>query len=101
MMRRLGEVYVFLILVVSFFVLGFPACFHSWISAETDVYSTDLSFENPDEDPLPTDPPHELKIPATHGWIHVFFLNATVSEQLAVTPFEEPSLDEKTPTLRC
>ncbi len=101
MVRRLGEVYVFLILVVSFFVLGFPACFHSWISAETDVYSTDLSFENPDEDPLPTDHPNELKIPATRGSTHAFFLNGNVSEQLAVTLFEKPALDGKVPTLRC
>ena len=101
MVRRLRKVHVFFILVVSFFVLGFPAYFHSWISVGTDVHPTDLSFENPDEDHLPTDHPNELKIAATGGWTRVFFLNGNTSEELAAIPSTRPALDKKTPTLRC
>lgn len=95
------RIQVFLVIVTSFFVLGFPAYFRYCNLAATDVRSADLSFENPDQDNLPINQPSELKISGTNGWAGVLLLKGSVFEQLPLISFERSSLVQKILTLRC
>ena len=43
------SIQILLVVVVSFFILFFPAYFHYAHLSEITFFSTDLSFENPDQ----------------------------------------------------
>jgi hypothetical protein len=101
MKRRLKSIHFFLVIVTSFFVLGFPPYFRYCNLVGADFCSTDLSVEKPNQDNSPIDHPNELKISGTSGWTDVFLLKGSVFEQLPLIAFERSSLDQKTLTLRC
>lgn len=101
MERRKDIVRVFLVLVVSFLVLGFPIYFYCYNLVGVDFRSSDLSFENPDnENPL-IDLPNESKILGSNGFSGVFLLARNIFELLPLIGFPSPSLDQNNPTLRC
>lgn len=101
MKKRLKRIQVFLVIVISFFVLGFTAYFHYCNLAGVDFHSPDLSFENPDQDNLLIDHLNELKIFGSNGLSDVFLLTRNILEQLPLIGFEKPSLEQNTVTLRC
>jgi hypothetical protein len=95
------SIQILLVIVISFFILFFPAYFRYTHLSEIPLFSTDLSFENPDQD----DQLQEQQ----HG--SASFLLSVFPTLLPpkVNPFTQfchffssaLSLDQKTSLLRC
>ncbi len=101
MMRRVKGVHISLILVISFFILMLPVYFNYTSLVEADLFSTDLNFENLDQDVLTDLQQTELKISLSCVLSVVLPPGATLLNQLESFSFQIPSFDQMISILRC
>jgi hypothetical protein len=90
-----------LVIVISFFILFFPAYFRYTNLSEITLFSTDLNFENPDQDDQLQDQQH-----GSASFLLSVFPTLFLPEANPFTEFchffsSVPSLDQKTSILRC
>jgi hypothetical protein len=90
----------YLTVLISVFVLVFPAFDYCSDLMDTDLFSTDLSFENLDQDDsskgIHNSNPFLLSI------FSISFLpQSNLSEKLSRCFYQLPSVDQETPVLRC
>jgi hypothetical protein len=101
MKRRFKKIEVFLVIFISFFVLGCAAYFCYCNQVEGNFPSGDLSFDNPDQDRLLIDHGSELKISGTEGLSGAFLLRSALVERLSLIAFKTSSLAQENVTLLC
>jgi hypothetical protein len=101
MKKRLERFQVFLVIAVSFFILAFPAYLHCNNLSEADFLSSDLSFENPDQQNGPSDYGNELKVFGPTAFFIIFLTGTNLFEQSSHSFSQAPSLRQKTLVLRC
>ena len=98
-MRKIA-VQVFLVIVISFFLLLFPACLRYANSCEADLFPTDLNLENLDQDDLMDVQLHD---PDAYLLSAFFVLSSqeTVFFEHASYRFSQPPSGQDTCILRC
>jgi hypothetical protein len=101
MKRRVKKIEVFLVIFISFFVLGCAAYFYYCNRVGSNFPSGDLSFDNPDQDRLLIDHVNELKISGTEGLSGAFRLRSALFERLSLIAFKTSSLAQENVTLLC
>ena len=90
-----------LVIVTALFILLFPAYLRCLNLAEVDLSSTDLSFENPDQDDQLFDQQDGSRAFVLGGTSIPFFPGVNLFGQLPRFSFQTASLDQKTFVLRC
>jgi hypothetical protein len=96
-----GSIQILLVIVISFFILFFPAYFRYTHLSEITIFSTDLSFEIPDQDDQLQDQQH-----GSASFLQSVFSTPLLPEANPFTRFchffsSAPSLGQKTSILRC
>jgi len=90
-----------LVIVTALFILLFPAYLRCSNLAEVDLFSTDLSFENPDQDDQLFDQQDGSRAFVLSGISITFLPGVNLFGQLPRFSFHTASLCEKTLILRC
>ena len=90
-----------LVIVTALFILLFPAYLRCSNLAEVDLFSTDLSFENPDQDDQLFDQQDGSRAFVLSGASVILLPGANLFGQLPHFSFQTASLDQKTFVLRC
>ena len=92
------------ILLAVFISLSIPL-FSAYLDycdlAEADFFACDMSFENPDQDNLPTGPQNESEVVLSGAFSVTSSLNPDLPGQLPHYSLTTCPLDQKTFTLRC
>jgi hypothetical protein len=81
MKKRFKSKQIFLVMVISVFILALPAYLRCINLSEAKFLSTDLSFENPDQENGPPDNENGLKVFGPSAFFITFFLGAYLFEQ--------------------
>ena len=92
---------ILIALTISFLVFLFPAYLRFADLADDDLFSSDLSFENPDDDNRLIGEHKELKVFASTTFIDKLFLEINTFEHIACFPFSIDPFDPKPLVLRC
>ncbi len=90
----------FLIVIISLFISIFSAYAHYCNLAEANLFSADLSFENPDQEDLLVDHHKESKAFVSSVFSVILLPRVHLFEQLPRF-FSTPSFDEENFILRC
>jgi len=101
MKKRFKRRQSFLAIVACFFILAFPAYLRSTRLSQTKFVSSDLSFENPDQEEGLPDNEKELKVYGPSTLLIMFFLGINLFEQSSHLFPRSLSLRQKTSVLRC
>ncbi len=92
----------FLARAICFFILVFPFYLGCSNFAEANLFSTDLSFENPDQGDQFVDPQQNVSKAFVLTFFHFgLLLEADVFRHSSYFFSQTPSLNEQTPILRC
>jgi hypothetical protein len=89
------------VIVITLFILLFPAYLRCSNLAEANLFSTDLSFENPDQDDQFVDQQNESKAFALSVFPIICLPGINLSKQLPRFSFQTASFDQKLFVLRC
>ena len=92
---------IFLIIAISLFILALPAYLRHANLSEIKFASTDLGFENPDQENRVPDDEKELKAFGPTGLFTIFILGTHLSERPSHLFSQILSLGQKTLILRC
>ena len=92
---------IFLVIIICLFISVSSVYLHYWNLAEANLFSTDLSFENPDEGDLLVGQQNESKVCVASVFPTVFVLGTNLLEELFPFSFLTPSPDQKTLILLC
>jgi len=96
-----GSAQIFLIIAISLFIPMFSACAHYCNLAEANLFSADLSFENPDQEDLLVDHHKESKAPVSSVFSVILLPRVHLFDQLPRFFISAPSFDEENFVLRC
>jgi hypothetical protein len=100
MKKRLKRIQIFLAIAISLFILAFPAYLRCTQLSQTKFISSDLSFENPDQEEGLPDSEKELKVYGSSATLIIFHLGTNLFEQSRLFS-QTLSLRQKTFVLRC
>jgi len=95
------SIQTFLAIVISFFILFFPAYFRYTNFSEITFFSTGLNFENPDQDDQLQDQQHGSASFLLSVFPTLFLPGANPFTRVCHFFSSVPSLDQKTSLLRC
>jgi hypothetical protein len=101
MMRKVKALQISLIISISFFILVLPTYHHYYILVEADLFPTDLSIENPDQEVLLVDPDDNAGMFVSCVFSMVLTPEPAVFKQLQGFSFQISSFDQRTFVLRC
>ena len=101
MKKRLKRIQIFLIIAICFFILAFPAYLRCTKLSQTKFVSSDLSFENPDQEEGLPDNEKELKVFGPTAFFTLFLLGTNLFELSSHLFSQSVSLRQKTLFLRC
>jgi hypothetical protein len=101
MKKRFKRIQIFLIIAICFFILAFPAYLRCTQLSQTKFISSDLSFENPDQEEGLPDNEKELKVYGPSAFLTLFLLGTNLFEQSSHLFSQVLSLRKKTIFLRC
>jgi len=92
---------MFLVILISVFILAFPAYLRCTKLSQARFVSSDLSFENPhQEDGLP-DNEKELKVYGSSALLIIFLLGITFFDRPCSLSSQALSLPQRIVVLRC
>ena len=101
MKKRFERIRFFLVIAISLFILALPAYLRCTNLTETKFASSDIGFENPDqEEGLPNNE-NELKVFGPTAVFTTFLLVTNLFEQSSQLFSQAPFLRQKTFVLRC
>jgi len=92
---------IFVALVISVFVFLFPAYVRFADLADDDLFPSDLSFENPDDDNPLIDEYKELKVFVSEIFFDIFYLEINTFEHIPSFSFLIDPFDQKPFVLLC
>ncbi len=92
---------IFLVIAFSFFIMALPAYLRHTNLSETKFASSDLGFENPDQENRVPDNEKELKAFGPTGLFTIFILGTHLSERPSHLFSQILSLRQKNLVLRC
>ncbi len=101
MKKRFKRIQIFLVIAISLFILALPAYLRCTKLSQTKFVSSDLSFENPDQEEGLPDNEKELKVYGPSTLLIIFLLGTNLFEQSSQLFSQAPSLRQKTFVLRC
>ena len=101
MKKRFKSIQIFLVIAISLFILAFPAYLRCTNLSETKFASSDLGFENPDQENGLPDNENELKVFGPTAFFTIFLLGTNLFEQSSHLFSQALSLRQKTFVLRC
>jgi hypothetical protein len=101
MKKRLKIIQIFLVIPISLFILALPAYLRCTNLSATKFASSDLGFENPDQENGLPDNENELKVFRPAAFFTIFLLGTNLSEQSSHFFSQTLSLCQKTFVLRC
>ena len=101
MKKRFKRIQIFLIIAICFFILAFPAYLRCTKLSQTKFISSDLSFENPDQEEGLPDNEKELKVYGPYALLIIFHLVTNLFEQPSHLFSQTLSLCQRTFALRC
>jgi len=101
MMKRFDRIRIFLVIAICFFILALPAYLRSTKVAQTKIASSDLSFENPDQEEGLPDNEKELKVYGSTAVLAMLLLGTNFFEQSLHLFSQAPFLRQGTFVLRC
>jgi hypothetical protein len=98
---RSNPIQIFLAIAISAFILAFPAYLRSSNLAGVRLFSTDLSFENPDQDDIFSYQHNQSKAFVSGALTIKLLPGAILFGQISRFWFLLSFLDQKTLLLRC
>jgi len=102
MKKRFKSIEIPLVIAICLFVLALPGYLRSTNLSETKFASSDLFFENPDQEKgLPDSGENESKVFGQTAFLTIFLLGTNLSEQSSYLFSQTFSLHQKTFVLRC
>jgi hypothetical protein len=101
MKKRFKRIQIFLALTISLFILAFPAYLRCTQLSQTKFVSSDLSFENLDQEEGLPDNEKELKVFGPTAFLVIFVSGTNLFEQSLHLFSHTLSLRHKTSVLRC
>ena len=101
MKERFKRIQIYLIIAISLFILAFPAYLRCTRLSQTKFVSSDLSFENPDQEEGLPDNEKESKGYGPSTLLIRFLWDANLFEQSSHLLPRSLSLRQKTSVLRC
>ena len=101
MKERFKRIQIFLVIAISLFILAFPAYLRCTMLSQAKFISSDLSFENQNQEEGLPDNEKGLKVLGPTAFLIIFPLDANLFEQSSHLFPRSPSLRQKTSVLRC
>jgi hypothetical protein len=101
MKKRFKRIQIFLVIVVSLFILALPAYLRCTQLSQTKFVSSDLSLENPDQAEGLPDNEKELKVYGPSTLLTMFLLGVNLFEQSSYLFSQALSLRQRIVVLRC
>ena len=101
MKKRFKSIRIFLVIAISLFILAVPAYLRCTHLLQTKFVSSDLAFENVDQEEGLPDSEKELKIYGPGAFLNTFVLGSNPFEQSSHLFFEALSLPRRIIVLRC
>jgi hypothetical protein len=101
MKKRFKAPQIFLVIAISFFVLTLPAYLRCTKLSEANFVSSDLSFENPDQQNKLSDYENELEVFGPSAFSIIFLPGTNLLQQSFHFFSQALSLRQKTFILRC
>jgi hypothetical protein len=101
MEKRFRGMKILLVIAISLFILALPAYLRCTNLSEIKFVSSDLSFENPDQENGLPDDENELKVFVPTAFFTVFLMGTNLFEQSSHLFSQALSLCQKTLVLRC
>jgi hypothetical protein len=99
--KRFKRIQIFLALTISLFILAFPAYLRCTQLSQTKFVSSDLSFENLDQEEGLPDNEKELKVFGPTAFLFIGVSGTNLFEQSLHLFSRALSLLQKTSILRC
>jgi hypothetical protein len=101
MKKRFKRIQIFLVIAISLFILALPAYLRCTELSQTKFVSSDLSFENPDQEERVPDNEKELKGFGLSTVLIMFLLGTNLLEESSHLSHRSLSFCQKTSVLRC
>jgi hypothetical protein len=101
MENRFKGIKIFLIIAISLFILALPAYFRYTQLSQSKFISSDLGFENPDQEEGLPDNERELKVYGPSAFLMIFLLGTHLFEQPSYLFSQSLFLHQRTIVLRC
>ncbi len=101
MKKGFKNIQIFLVIAISVFILALPPSPGSTKPAQIKFVSSDLSFENPDQEERLPDSEHGLKVFGPTAFLTIFLLCTNVFQQSSHLFPRALSLRQRTSVLRC
>ena len=101
MKKRFKSIQIFLVIAISLFILALPTYLRCTNLSETKFASSDLGFENPDQEKGLPDNGNELKVFGLSAFFTAFLLSTNLFERSPHLFSQALSLRQKTFVLRC
>jgi len=99
--REPKKVQIFLAVTISFFLLVFSGYLYYHNLGETNFFSADLSFENPDQENALVDQQKEFRVSVLNFFSFPFLPEASLFEQFLGFSYQIPSLERQRLVIRC
>ena len=101
MKKRFKRIQIYLIIAISLFILASPVYLRCTMLSQAKFISSDLSFENADQEKGLPDNEKELKGYGPSTLLITFLGDANLFDQFSHLFPCSPSFRQKTPVLRC
>lgn len=101
MKKGLQGIQIFLVIALPLFILASPAYLSCTQLSQSKFVSSDLSFENPDQEEGLPDNQKGWKVYGSSTPLIIFHLRTNRFEQSSYLFFQTPSLPQETFVLRC
>ncbi len=100
MKKTFEGIRIFLVVAVSLFILTLPAYLDYTQMSQIKFVSSDLSFENPNQEEGLADSERELKVYGSSAFLMMFLLSTNLFEHSSYS-FQALSLQQRIVVLRC
>jgi len=101
MKKRFKGIQFFLVIAISLFILALPTYLRCTELPQTKFFSSDLGFENPDQEEGLPDNEKELKVYGPSAFLIIFLLGINLFEQSSYLFPQGLSLRQRIVVLRC
>jgi len=101
MKRNFKRIQIFLVIPISLFILAHPAYLRCTQLSQTKFVSSDLSFENPDQEERLPDNEKELRGYGSSTGLIIFGMGTNLFEQPSHLCFQTLPLHQRIVVLRC
>jgi hypothetical protein len=101
MKKRFKGIQILLAITISLFILALPAYLSCTYLSQTKFVSSDLGFENPDQEEGLPDHEKESKVYGSSASLILSLLGANLFERSSYLFPQAPSLHQRIAVLRC